>query len=76
MTNLFLNREICKQLKFSKCPNSSEDGRVRIFEENFEWVGREVGEVVDGKFFQRINQRNRLAGGFGGEGVGFIFVFP
>jgi hypothetical protein len=48
---------------------------VGVFEEYFERVGREVGEVIDGELFQGINQSNRLAGGFGGEGVGFVFVF-
>ena len=46
-----------------------------VFEENFERVGREVGEVVDGEFFQCGNEVSGLFRGFGGEGVGFVFVF-
>ena len=40
------------------------------------WMGRQVGEVLGGKLFQRGDQGLGLAGGSGGEGVGLELVLP
>lgn len=46
-----------------------------VFEENFERVGCQIGEIVYRQFFQRPDHFIGFFRGFGGEGVGLEFVF-